>query len=386
MTTDRTSHHAHHAHHAHADRADTTEPADLVRELADSLLAGHSARAPGPRVPSLAAIDEMLTLARRLLFPGYFEPEPLAAGQLALTVHHLSARLLAHLRTQIELVTRYACAAPLTNAAPPSPASAPAIAAAAQPPVPAPPPPPPLPAPLADTANPHAPWRARLTAAGLLPPCSQPDQPAALSPADCADLAQRITARFARRLPDVRRLLTLDVAAAFVGDPAAEHPDEIVLCYPGLLAILHHRLAHELYRLGVPLLPRIIAESAHRSTGIDIHPGAAIGESFFIDHGAGTVIGQTAVIGRHCKIYQGVTLGARSFPTDQHGNLIRHQKRHPTLQDRVTVYAGAVILGGDTVIGHDSIISGGVFLSSSIPPHTTVRQPRPETSLHQHSP
>jgi serine O-acetyltransferase len=168
------------------------------------------------------------------------------------------------------------------------------------------------------------------------------------------------------------------VLAAFDGDPAATHTDEVIFSYPGLEAVLDHRFAHELLRLGVPLLPRIISEQAHSRTGIDIHPGAQIGRSFFIDHGAGVVIGETAVIGDHVKIYQGVTLGAKSFDKDERGRLVRGRKRHPTIGDRVTIYAGAVILGGDTIIGDDCVISGGVFLSQSVPPRHVVRQKQPE--------
>ena len=148
-----------------------------------------------------------------------------------------------------------------------------------------------------------------------------------------------------------------------------------------MLALLPPRLAHALYTLGVPLLPRMIAETAHRYTGIDIHPGARIGERFFVDHGAGTVIGETSVIGDNVKIYQGVTLGAKSFDTDGDGNLIRGTKRHPTIGSRVTIYAGAVILGGDTAIGDDTVINGGVFLTQGVPPGHIVRQKQPELTL-----
>jgi serine O-acetyltransferase len=192
----------------------------------------------------------------------------------------------------------------------------------------------------------------------------------------CDRRAGAIVEGFLARLPEVRRLLSLDVQAAFDGDPAAEHTDEIIFSYPGLRAVTIHRLAHELHRLEVPLLPRIMSEHAHSVTGIDIHPGAKIGESFFIDHGTGVVIGATSVIGAHCRIYQGVTLGAKSFPKDERGRLKRGTKRHPTLEDHVIVYAGATILGGDTLIGAGSVISGGVFLTQSIPPGTVVRGPK----------
>jgi serine O-acetyltransferase len=199
--------------------------------------------------------------------------------------------------------------------------------------------------------------------------------------ADCDAKAGRIVSAFMAALPAVRSLLSLDVQAAFDGDPAAQHTDEIIFCYPGLRALSIHRLAHELYKLDVPLIPRIMSEHAHSVTGIDIHPGARIGSSFFIDHGTGVVIGETTWIGDHCKIYQGVTLGAKSFEKDQRGRLRRGVKRHPTLEDHVTVYAGATILGGDTVIGAGSVINGGVFLTSSVPPGHLVRGPKADVTL-----
>jgi serine O-acetyltransferase len=199
--------------------------------------------------------------------------------------------------------------------------------------------------------------------------------------AECESKAAQIVAAFLDSLPEVRRLLSLDVQAAFDGDPAARHTDETIFCYPGMKALTTHRLAHELYRLDVPLIPRIMHEHAHSVTGIDIHPGASIGRSFFIDHGTGVVIGETTVIGDHCKIYQGVTLGAKSFPKDERGRLVRGVKRHPTLEDHVTVYAGATILGGDTIIGAGSVINGGVFVTSSIPPGHVVRAPKVDVTL-----
>lgn len=181
-----------------------------------------------------------------------------------------------------------------------------------------------------------------------------------------------------RGLPELRERLALDVEAAFEGDPAAVSIDEVISCYPGVDAVFAYRVAHVLYRLGVPLAPRMICEQAHGRTGVDIHPGASIGERFFIDHGAGVVIGQTCEIGEGVKLYQGVTLGAKSFPVDERGALLRGTKRHPTLGDRVTVYAGAVVLGGDTVIGDDCVISGGVCVTGSVPAGRIVRQKQPE--------
>jgi serine O-acetyltransferase len=199
--------------------------------------------------------------------------------------------------------------------------------------------------------------------------------------AACDARAREVVATFIAALPGVRRMLSLDVQAAFDGDPAARHTDEVIFCYPGQRALTIHRLAHELYRMEVPLLPRMMAEHAHAATGIDIHPGARIGKSFFIDHGTGVVIGETTVIGDHCKLYQGVTLGAKSFEKDERGRLKRGVKRHPTLEDHVTVYAGATILGGDTVIGAGSVINGGVFVTSSVPPGHVVRGPKVEVSM-----
>ena len=198
---------------------------------------------------------------------------------------------------------------------------------------------------------------------------------------DCETRSEQITRAFTARLSEIRRQLSLDVQAAFDGDPAAHHTDEVIFCYPGLRALAVHRLAHELYRLDVPLIPRIMSEHAHSLTGIDIHPGASIGRSFFVDHGTGVVIGETTVIGDHCKIYQGVTLGAKSFPKDERGRLMRGIKRHPTLEDHVTVYAGATILGGDTVIGAGSVVNGGVFLTHSVPPGSVVGGPKAETKV-----
>jgi serine O-acetyltransferase len=173
------------------------------------------------------------------------------------------------------------------------------------------------------------------------------------------------------RLPEIKRMLILDAQAAYEGDPAATSPEEVVCCYPGFLAISYHRLAHELYRLGVPLVARAISERAHSLTGIDIHPGARIGERFFIDHGTGIVVGETAVLGRGVSLYQGVTLGAKKFELDENGNPVKGVPRHPILEDDVIVYAGATILGRVT-IGRGSIIGGNVWLTESVPPGSRV--------------
>ncbi len=184
--------------------------------------------------------------------------------------------------------------------------------------------------------------------------------------------AHDIVSDFVARLPEVKRLVETDVSAAYDGDPAATSRMEIVMAYPGLYAVTIHRLAHELYRLGVPVIPRVMSELAHSKTGIDIHPGAQIGERFFIDHGTGVVIGETCVIGRNVRLYQGVTLGGLSFAKDGSGALVKGLKRHPNLEDNVVVYANATILGGETTIGHDSEIGGNVWLKDSVPPFSRV--------------
>jgi serine O-acetyltransferase len=189
-----------------------------------------------------------------------------------------------------------------------------------------------------------------------------------------------ITREFAARLPEVRTLIESDILAAYEGDPAARSSDEVLVCYPGITAIVHHRLAHNLYRLGAPLVARIIAEIAHSATGIDIHPGAQIGDSFFIDHGTGVVIGETAVIGRHVRLYQAVTLGAKRFQKDDDGILVKGNARHPIVEDDVVIYAGATILGRIT-IGCGSTIGGNVWLTHSVPPGSNITQAHVRSEL-----
>jgi len=189
----------------------------------------------------------------------------------------------------------------------------------------------------------------------------------------CDRQAVEVTRAFAARLPAVRALLGTDVRAAFEGDPAATSFDEALLCYPGVTAITLHRFAHELYRLGVPLVPRVITEIAHTETGVDIHPGAQIGASFFIDHGTGVVIGETAVIGERVRLYQGVTLGAKSFELDEQGHPKKGVARHPIVEDDVIIYAEATILGRVT-IGRGSVIGGNVWLTRSVPPGSRITQ------------
>jgi serine O-acetyltransferase len=185
--------------------------------------------------------------------------------------------------------------------------------------------------------------------------------------------AQDLVREFARGLPNIRRLLETDILAAYEGDPAARSIDEVLACYPGITAILHYRLAHSLHGLGLPLIARMIAEIAHSTTGIDIHPGAQIGRSFFIDHGTGVVIGETAVLGERVRLYHGVTLGAKRFSVDEEGALVKGNARHPIVEDEVVIYAGATILGRVT-IGRGSVIGGNVWLTHSIPPGSQVSQ------------
>lgn len=199
-----------------------------------------------------------------------------------------------------------------------------------------------------------------------------------LSPRDLDLRTAHIVREFAHALPAIRRLLDTDVLAAYQGDPAAHSVDEVLLCYPGIHAVIHHRLAHRLHELGVSLLARLVAELAHGATGIDIHPGATIGPGFFIDHGTGVVVGETAVIGARVRIYQAVTLGARSFPTDADGSLKKGMPRHPLIEDDVVIYAGATILGRVTV-GRGATIGGNVWLTHDVPPGSHVTQ----ASLHE---
>ncbi|MGO9993119.1 MAG: serine O-acetyltransferase [Steroidobacteraceae bacterium] len=195
---------------------------------------------------------------------------------------------------------------------------------------------------------------------------------------ECAPRAHELAQIFLGRLPEIRRLLLTDLQAAFDGDPAATNLDEVVLAYPGLLAVSVYRIAHALYDLGVPMMARIMTEWAHSKTGCDIHPGAKIGSAFFIDHATGVVIGETSDIGDGVKLYQGVTLGALSFPRDAAGHIIRNKKRHPTVESGATLYANATILGGQTVIGADSVIGGSAFITRSVPPRSRVSLKDPE--------
>jgi len=200
---------------------------------------------------------------------------------------------------------------------------------------------------------------------------------------DCRTMAESVTQHLLAQLPKIRKLLKGDVGAAFDGDPAAKSYEEIVISYPCIIAIATYRVAHELYLKQVPLIPRIMTECAHTKTGIDIHPGATIGKNFFIDHGTGVVIGETSIIGDNVKIYQGTTLGALSFPKDERGRIIKGGKRHPTIEDNVTIYAEATILG-DVTVGKDAVIGGNVWIKESVPPGVTVSTPHPDLVYTKH--
>ncbi|TKB10854.1 serine O-acetyltransferase [Desulforhopalus sp. IMCC35007] len=193
----------------------------------------------------------------------------------------------------------------------------------------------------------------------------------------CEERSHKLALNFIESLPRITTLLATDIRAALTGDPATKSPDEVIFCYPGLLATLIFRVAHELYLLNVPIIPRIMTEYAHSLTGIDIHPGATIGEGFFIDHGTGVVIGETTIIGNNVRLYQGVTLGALSLPRDA-GQKLRDKKRHPTIEDNVIIYSNTTILGGDTIIGEGSIIGGNIWITESVATNTKVLLKRPE--------
>ena len=202
---------------------------------------------------------------------------------------------------------------------------------------------------------------------------------------DCTMMGEKVAVELLEQVPRIRELLKGDVHAAFDGDPAAQSYEEIVISYPCIAAIATYRIAHELYLRDVPLIPRIMSECAHARTGIDIHPGARIGENFFIDHGTGVVIGETTIIGRNVKIYQGTTLGALSFARDERGRIVKGGKRHPTIEDDVTIYAEATILG-DVTIGRGAVIGGNTWVKESVPPGVTVASPNPDLVLRKHKP
>ncbi len=295
----------------------------LVERLARSILDDPRISHVGStHLPDRGAVGELVEVIRELVFPGFFGRRDLTRESLDAHIRDLLIRAVRHLENQVRAVLRY---------------------------------------------------ERELSPRGHDPSIDDPE---------CAKRASDVARELVNKIPDLRAMLSLDVQAAYDGDPAARHVDEAIFCYPGVDAIFTHRVAHALHRMSVPLLPRIIQEMAHSRTGIDIHPGAQIGKSFFIDHGGGVVIGETTRIGDQVRIYQGVTLGAKSFTRDDTGRLQRTAtQRHPTIGNRVTIYAGAVILGGDTVIGDDCVISGSVFVTDSVPPGHIVRQKTPELVL-----
>jgi serine O-acetyltransferase len=296
-------------------KSQTTALEQVAGELLDSYLGDERARRISQRyLPSREAIVEILESVLDLMYPGYFGRQDLNAGNLSQHVEQMAAALLPKLEREMEHCLCYG--------------------------------------------------RERETA----PP----------EFGECAPRAHELAEIFLRRLPEIRGLLIRDVQAAFDGDPAALNLDEIILAYPGVLAVSVYRIAHALYDLGVPMMARIMTEWAHSKTGCDIHPGATIGAAFFIDHATGVVIGETTHIGDGVKIYQGVTLGALSLPRDASGHLIRGKKRHPTVESGSTLYANATVLGGQTVVGADSVIGGSVFLTRSVPPRSRVSLKEPE--------
>jgi serine O-acetyltransferase len=293
--------------------------AEIVRTYDEVGTINHLGHCPLPKYDEVITATEELT---EILYPGYRKREGLHQGNVGFYVGELVDRLHDRLTTQIGRALRHE--------------------------------------------------------AGASDPASVSDCD---SIQDFEALGQAKTLLFLERIPDIRRHLATDVQAAYDGDPACKSLAEVIFCYPGLEAITVFRLAHELHLLEVPFIPRMMTEWAHRRTGIDIHPGATIGNHFFIDHGTGVVIGETTEIGQHVKLYQGVTLGALSFATDGEGNLVRGHKRHPTLEDRVVVYANATILGGNTIIGHDAVVGSSVWLTRSVTPHATVVMETPRLKM-----
>jgi len=287
----------------------------VVDTLVDSVLAEPRMQHLNQVIlPSRDAIVECIDGLRQVLFPGYFGKQGLTRENVKYRIGELVTELSGILFSQVRLCLRYGAQLPGPN--------------------------------------------------GPGEQC-----------AECDDKAAEIVGAFFDQIPSIRRVLATDVQAAFDSDPAAQSADETIFCYPGLYAITVQRLAHVLYEHAVPLLPRIMTEYAHSKTGVDIHPGAKLGQRLFIDHGTGVVIGETTEIGTNVKIYQGVTLGALAPAI---GQVLRGQKRHPTIEDDVTIYSGTTILGGDTVIGKGAVINGNVFLTTSVPPYTVVSTEAPK--------
>ena len=308
----------------------------IVQTYRDTPTIHYLGHCPLPNYESIVAICEDL---KEILYPGYRRRENLHLGNVTYHVGDLVDGLHDKLTMQIGRALRHSVSAQ--------------EAAAAQ---------------------------------GVEPPVVSAAVQHCVEEADFEALGQAKAVEFLERIPELRTILATDVQAAYDGDPAVRTLDEVIFCYPGLEAVTIHRLAHLLHALEIPLIPRMMAEWSHSRTGIDIHPGATIGDHFFIDHGTGVVIGETCEIGSHVKIYQGVTLGAVSFQTDADGHLVRGTKRHPTIEDRVVIYANATILGGATRIGHHSVIGSNVWLTRSIDPHTTVVLEKPKLRMRGEAP
>lgn len=298
---------------------DPSTPSDDLLPVIDALTSSYRSGAPGARIgrqllPSREATVEILELAFQIFYPGIYGRQDLEEDDLRYHLGSLLATFRAKLARQIELSLCYGAE----------------------------------------------------------------QEGADTNHESCARHARKLAGMLVTRLPELRAMLVEDVQAAYDGDPAASSVDEVVLAYPGLRAVTVHRVAHELYMMGVPILPRIMSEWAHAGTGADIHPGARVGRSFFVDHATGVVVGETSHIGNHVKLYQGVTLGALSHPRDEQGRVIRNTKRHPTVEDGATLYANATVLGGTTVVGQESIVGGSVFLTKSIPKRSRVALKPPE--------
>ena len=284
----------------------------IIDEILDSYYEiGGINHIDGPKLPSRVAMHEIVEDLEAIIFPGYHEEEPARVEHLKFTVAERVSRVARNLTQEIQKCLCFQLGLESEDA------------------------------------------------------CTQKKHDREVE--GCRDKAEMITSDFIELIPELRRRVRMDVDAALKGDPAAQSREEVILAYPGINAVLIYRLAHELYLKEVPLLPRMMTEYAHGRTGIDIHPGATIGNYFFIDHATGVVIGETTIIGDNVKIYQGVTIGALSVKKEE-----ANRKRHPTIEDDVTIYAGATILGGQTVIGHDSVIGGNVWITSSVPPESRI--------------
>lgn len=323
----------------------------LVRSITSQPTMRHLDRV---LLPSREAVIRFIDLLRQLVFPGYFGRQGLTTENIPFRIGELVIELHEVLADQIRCCLRYREGITADQS----------VVSGAR-----------------DNANGNGAAANSTQDSALSTPHSVPAQ--ACTPVSCDMESVRLVSVFVDRIPEIRRMLSADVQAAFDSDPAAKSTDETIFCYPGLFAIFVQRFAHALHKLDVPLLPRMMTEYAHSRTGIDIHPGAELGESFFIDHGTGVVIGETVTIGRNVKVYQGVTLGALA---PAFGQALKGLKRHPTIEDDVTIYAGATILGGDTTVGQGSVIGGNVFVTSSIPPYNQVVAEPPKLKYRERKP